>query len=162
MTAANLPFVSERHSRTAAFIVNAPIDKAFPLFGPIREKEWAYGWNPEILFPIGPLVTEKMVFQTLGGLHGSAEMYTWTIVKFQPTDHIIEYQVTASDRLWFITVVCSSSGSSTNVSVTYSYTGLTPDGNLKNQKSIEDMFIEDLNDWERAINHYLRTGTQLH
>src|SRR5262245_10342915 len=53
-----------RISRTATFRAEGPIDKVFPLFGPVLEKEWCWGWNPEILYSTSPLIEEKMIFRT--------------------------------------------------------------------------------------------------
>ena len=36
-------FESKRISRTSIITLNAPLEKVFPLFGPIKEKEWADG-----------------------------------------------------------------------------------------------------------------------
>src|SRR5258706_16458471 len=30
----------------------APVERVFPLFGPVREKLWAPGWNPQIVYPL--------------------------------------------------------------------------------------------------------------
>lgn len=150
-----------RVQRSATIHLEATIDKAFPLFGPIREKDWAYGWNPEIIYPANTLVEKHMVFRTQGGLHGTGEAYTWVIVNFEPSHGMIEYMVSASERLWFITVSCSPSSSGTNVTVTYSYTGLTEEAMCKNELAINDMYASELKDWEEALNHYLTTGKQL-
>ena len=49
----------------------------------------------------------------------------------------------------------------TNVTVTYTYTGLTDEGNRKNKLAIEKIYANNLKDWEKAINRYLETGQQL-
>jgi hypothetical protein len=162
MTQHNVDFKAEHIKQSATIHLDAPINKVFPLFGPIREKDWAYGWNPQVIYPGDTLVAKQMVFRTQGGLHGSPETYTWVIVNYEPLQSTIEYMVSASERLWFITVSCRPSGSDTLATVTYSYTGLTEEGNRKNKQAIIDMFASELKDWEAAINHYLKTGTQLH
>jgi len=152
-------FQAERVQRTGSFVVHAGIEKSFPLFGPIREKDWAYGWEPTVLLSKDFLVEEHMVFQT-NGSHGD-EKYTWTVSKYQPELHLVEYTVFTSERLWFITVSCEEVGDKTEVKVTYTYTGLTDEGNRKNKEAMAKMFADDLKDWEAAINHYLETGQQL-
>ena len=157
MPAHNNNFKSKRVERAATIVLNAPLEKVFPLFGPIREKDWAHGWDPTIIFPADTLVSKHMVFRTSGGLHGSNEPYTWTIVGYETQRSFIEYQVTASDRLWFISISCAANGDSTAASIKYSYTGLTEEGNKKNEVAIEKMYESDLKDWETAINKYLST-----
>ncbi|HMJ70836.1 MAG TPA: SRPBCC family protein [Cyclobacteriaceae bacterium] len=153
---------TSRIHQSGTIRLDAPIDKVFPLFGPIREKDWAHGWDPQVIYPKDTLVEKQMVFCTRGGLHGSTETYTWVVVNYEPNRSTIEYMVTASERLWFITVSCNPAGANTMATVTYSYTGLTEEGNRKNEVAIKDMFASNLKDWEAAINHYLKTGTQLH
>lgn len=152
-------FKAERVQKSASFIVNASMEKAFPLFGPIREKDWAAGWEPQMIYSIDPLVEEHMVFQTKG-THNSEPEYTWALTQYKPSDFFIEYTVSTSNRIWFITVKCQPHGETTNVTVTYSYTGLNELGNQLNKTAIEKMYEHNLKDWEEAINHYLATGKQ--
>jgi hypothetical protein len=41
---------AKRISRSSTITLNAPLEKVFPLFGPIKEMEWAEGWQPEIMY----------------------------------------------------------------------------------------------------------------
>jgi len=152
-------FKSERIQKSASFVVRAPLEKAFPLFGPIREKEWAAGWEPQIIFSIDPEVEEHMIFKTAGGHPGESE-YLWALTQFRPDESLVEYTVSTSNRVWFITVKCKPNGNYTNVTVTYSYTGLTEHGNQLNKIALDKMFAHNLRDWEEAINYYLATGKQ--
>jgi hypothetical protein len=149
----------QRIEQTASFIVKSKIEKVFPLFGPIREKEWATGWEPEIIYSNHPEVEEHMIFTTPGKLQG--EQYIWVITQYRPFDFIIEYTVSARDRIWFITVMCESQDKDTKVTVTYSYTGFTEQANQLNQNALKNMFAHNLKDWEEAINFYLETGKRL-
>jgi hypothetical protein len=150
-----------RIQRSATIHLDAPIEKAFPLFGPVREKDWAFGWDPEVICPKGALVEKHMVFRTQGGLHGSPEAYTWMIVNYEPSRGLIEYLVSASERLWIITVACIAAGSGTGVNVTYSYTALSDEAARKNEVALAGIFASDLKDWQEALNYYLATGKQL-
>jgi len=149
--------VNLRISRSATLSLNADIDKVFPLFGPVLEKEWAYSWDPEIIFSGTDLVEEGMIFRT----KGEEEHYTWVVTKYQPDNYIVEYTVNTSTRIWFILVACKQAGSKTLAKVTYTYTGLTGKGMELNRAALAKMFEFDLRDWEDAINFYLQTGRQL-
>lgn len=151
---------SERVARTATFDVHSPIHTVFPLFGPIREKEWASGWNPEIIYSNHPEVEQHMVFKTRGK-HADEPEYVWIVTTYQPDEYRIEYTVSTANRVWFITVQCESMQQETRVTVTYSYTGLNASGNERNKEMLAGMFANELKDWEAAINHYLRTGAIL-
>jgi hypothetical protein len=152
-------FKSERISKTASFFVEGEIENVFPLFGPIREKEWAEGWNPEIIFSNSSLVEERMIFRTKGS--GDEQYYHWAITQLIPAQHQIEYTVSTPNRIWFIRVECVSSGNKTKASVSYTYTGLNEKGNDLNKIALEKMFSNDLKDWQNAINHYLHHGKML-
>lgn len=158
---AQTSFNAERVEKTASFEVNASIEKAFPLFGPIREKEWAAGWEPQIIFSSNPEVEEHMIFKTSGRYHGEEE-YLWVVSQFKPKEYFIEYTVSTSQRVWFISVKCRPGRKNTIVTVTYSFTGLSVEGNKLNQQALDKMYARDLKDWEEDISYYLETGKQKH
>ena len=155
----SLNFESERISRTSIITLNAPLDKVFPLFGPIKEKEWADGWSPEIVYSKTNLLEEHMVFKTKSHGHGETH-YTWIVTKYAPEQSFIEYTVFTSERLWCITIKCSENTNiqTTDAEITYTYTGLTEKGNAINEKALQSMYSKDLKDWEETINYYLKTG----
>jgi hypothetical protein len=152
-------FKSERISRSASFIVDGKIEDVFPLFGPVREKEWAEGWDPEIIFSTNNLVEEHMIFQTK--VSSGEKVYTWVITQFDPVKYLVEYTASTTNRIWFIRVQCKAAGESTSATVTYTYTGLTPEGNELNRNALGKMYINDLRDWQEAINYYLHNGKML-
>lgn len=150
----------KRIERSASFIVNTNIEKAFPLFGPIREKDWCAGWEPEVVYSNHSEVEQHMIFKTTASDPKEKE-YLWIITQYNPVDFLIEYTVSTPQRIWFITVVCKSLSEKTKVTVTYSYTGLTEEGLVINQAALEKMFAHNLKDWEEAINFYITTGKRL-
>jgi hypothetical protein len=160
MTQIETSQTAERIERSASFIVNAEIENTFPLFGPIREKEWAAGWEPQIIYSRSPKVEAHMIFKTAASNPDEKE-YLWVVTQYRPADFFIEYKVSTFQRIWFITVSCKPQQEKTLVSVTYSYTGLTEAGNRINRQALEKMFADNLKDWEEAINYYLTTGKRL-
>jgi hypothetical protein len=160
MTHTGISQTAERIERTASFLVKAPIEKAFPLFGPIREKEWAAGWEPQVIYSQHPEVEEHMIFKTVSNSPDEKE-YVWVVAQYRPINFFIEYQVSTHQRIWFIMVKCKPQQENTLVSVTYSYTGLTDNGNRINQESLTKMFTHELKDWEEAVNFYITTGKRL-
>lgn len=156
---AQAPFKAARVEKSASFKVNTSVEKAFPLFGPIREREWTAGWEPQIIYSSGAEVEEHMVFKTTARHQGEDE-YLWVITQFRPKDFFVEYMVSTSQRIWFIAVKCRPHGQSTNVTVTYSFTGLTAEGNSMNELALHNMYANNLKDWEEDINYYLATGKQ--
>jgi len=155
-------FESQRISKTSIITLNAPLSKVFPLFGPIREKDWAAGWNPQLIYSISDLVEEHMVFRTHSS-NGFEPDFTWTISKYNPDQSFIEYTVFTQERLWWIAIQCreETTRDTTEAKITYTYTGLTENGNAINAKALDMMYHQDLKDWEEAINRYLKTGKRL-
>jgi hypothetical protein len=152
-----LEFTPERIQKCAVIKVEYPIDKVFPLFGPVREMEWAFGWHPEIIYSSTNLVEEHMIFRTKAR-HAEEDYYLWVITKYEPSKYNIEYMVSTPNRVWFIHVDCESEGLFTQVKICYAYTGLNETGNRLNRESLQNMFADNLIDWQQAINHYLKHG----
>jgi hypothetical protein len=146
-------------TKTSIIMLESGVDDVFPLFGPIREKEWADGWNPRVLTATQD-VSEHMMFRTRSKYTDEPD-YTWIISKYHPEQFLIEYTVISSDRIWFITVACKAVGTITEATITYSYNGFTATAIARNRESAEKMFAHSLKDWETAINYFLRTGKKL-
>ena len=155
-------FKSKRISKTRIINLNAPLGKVFPLFGPIREKEWAADWNPQLIFSITGLAEEHMVFCTQSP-QGHDPNFTWIMSRYSPDQSFIEYTVFAPERLWWITIQCREgiTESLTEAEITYTFTGLTENGNAINARALDAMYHQELKDWEVSINHYLKTGERL-
>ena len=155
-------FQAQRISQTRRIKLNAALPIVFPLFGPITEKLWVPGWNPEIVFLDKEAIAEHMIFRTPPRFEKEPP-YTWILSKYAPEQALVEYTVFTPERLWTITVQCEAgdSAQTTHADVTYSYTGLSEQGNALNEKALQAMYANDLKDWEEAINYYLRTGEML-
>lgn len=147
---AALDFKSRRVEQTASFTLQASVEVAFPLFGPMKERLWAPGWNPEIVYSTTHEVEEQMVFRTTAA-YGEPEPYTWVITQYRPDDYFVVYTVFTTQRIWFISVRCVPNGAKTNVTVTYSYTGLSSNGNELNEIALQQMFEHNLTDWQEPF-----------
>lgn len=92
-------FTAKRISKTRDIRVNAGLEKVSPLCGSIREREWAAGWDPDILFPPASLGEERTVFRTRShGGHGEANS-TWVVPEYLPEQGTIEYTVFTTERV---------------------------------------------------------------
>ena len=150
-------------SKTATITLNGPFEQVFPLFGPVRERDWAEGWEPQILLSDAGNIEEHMVFQTQPHFEEETRPYTWTVSKFEPAAGFIEYTTFAEDRLWWITIQCEElpSGEQCRAAIRYTYVGFNQNGNHRNQLALAAMYEHGLKDWEYAINYYLDTGQRL-
>src|SRR5262245_18946293 len=86
-------FKSQRIQRTAVIAIRGSMDAVFPLFGPIREKEWAHGWDPQPVYPEDPPAETHMVFTTRNDYN---EESLWALTQFDPEKYLVEYTVTAT------------------------------------------------------------------
>lgn len=154
-----MSFKSERITRTRQIILNGPISEVFPLFGPVKEIEWA---PPRVIYLEGDFIEEHMVFVTTSH-HGQEPDSIWTVSRYHPENACVEYTVMAPERIWWITIQCRESidQKQTKAEITYCYTGLTEWGNMINQIALDKMFEHDLKDWEEQISFYLSTGHKL-
>ena len=107
----NTLFKAQRVIRTSEITLHAPPEKAFPLFGPVREAEWADGWQPQIIYADTPLAEEEgAVFTTPNP--GEADTI-WIITRYDPAAYHIEYaRVTPGSTAVRIVIDCQAAPSS--------------------------------------------------
>jgi len=132
----------------------------FPLFEPINEKKWAYGWELDVIYPTTAQIEEGMVFKTRG--HDLDEKI-WTISKFDKKQFLIEYiNIEPGSKLCKIQIQCKgNSDNSTTANVTYRLTALSEKGNDYIDTFTDKYYEKWIVSWQKAIHHYLETGTIL-
>jgi hypothetical protein len=139
---------------TAAFEINQPIEKMFPLFSPEGEKLWAPDWDYENIMGSTDL-HEDYVFITKNHDHASTNAI-WVVKKYEPESYLIQlYKVEPEDKIGTITVKCTVSGDSrTKTEVTYEYIGLSERAN----KFISEFTVTEYRDfiaeWENLLVKY--------
>ena len=149
-----MPFPAKHVEKSATITLHGDIDTVWPLFDPINESKWVSVWKPEILYPASRAVQEGMVFRT----HGTV----WVVTRYDTERRRITYTVSHPEKVHTIDVQCTKHGASlTDATVTYSYTGLSEAGNELVVEDANKMFANDLEDWQKLINHYLETGEPL-
>jgi len=150
-------FQAKSVTRTGWFRLSSTAERVFPLFGPVREKEWAEGWEPEVIYPLDAIAAEGMVFQ----VSPPGEPATvWILTRLDPARHeIVYYMVTPGVRVGKIQVRCGDNGDgSSTVNVSYTFTALSEAGNRYVEDFGEEKYAARMRHWEHAINYYLRTG----
>ncbi|MCX6101068.1 MAG: hypothetical protein NTV92_06570 [Candidatus Bipolaricaulota bacterium] len=148
--------------KTSIIRLDAPLAQAFPLFGPLREREWAEGWNPEVVWPATESIQERMVF-IVRSPHGHGHDSTWLISRYAADGGLLEYTVFSPDSVHWILIRCRAveDGRATEAEITYTYVGTSEDARFQNERALETIYHRNLKDWEEAINHYLRTGQRI-
>jgi hypothetical protein len=153
-------FKAEHVTRTGSILLHGRIGEVFPLFGPVREAEWAHGWAITILHAETDLLEEEgAVFTT--HLHDDLPTI-WLITCYEPAAHRIEYaRLTPKSRATMVKIRCEAAGDQTRAQVTYAITGLNEHGNQYVREFTESAYTSMMQHWEHAINHRLTTGETL-
>jgi hypothetical protein len=91
MTIGQAPAVPlSRHrqiERTMTLALEAPADMAFPLFGPLREREWDPAWNPVFVAPDDGRACAPGTVFTTAHPHESI----WVMTTYDPARHRVRY-----------------------------------------------------------------------
>jgi hypothetical protein len=134
--------------------LNAAPATVLPLFGPIREAEWAHGWNPAILYPTDRVQKPGAVFTT--GKPGKETF--WIMTAYDETGYRVSYAViepeVAAEQLEIV-LTPFSGGSATQAVVTHRWTALSEEANPRVREWARE-FPGQRDHWEHAINQRLQ------
>lgn len=152
-------FIAQRMARSHTIHLPGALSRVFPLFEPLGEKQWAHGWNPEMLYPSSGTAQTGAVFTTQ---HASEPAKIWTIIvyeKAQTQAQVSYLNVLPDSHLSKIDVCCASNGvQATTACITYTLTALTPQGNAYLEGFTQDYYQHYISSWETAITHFLLHG----
>lgn len=143
----------ERMHRSAlfAFTAQARYAEVFPLFGALREKAWAPGWNPDFVWPRPAGDRAGMVFRVAQG----GRVATWVATAFDQAAGRVQYvYVVPEVMVTLITLTVRDRGPTTDVEVQYDRTSLSPDAD----RLVSAMAANDRSagpEWAEQINAYL-------
>jgi hypothetical protein len=124
-----------------------------PLFGPIREAEWAHGWNPVILYPPDRQPQAGSVFTT----EGKNTDVVWVLTRFDEQALEVQY-VQVLPKVWAGQILIRLKGSGpgqTQATVIYKRTALSPEAD-QGVEAFAHHFPEQREHWQSAINQRLR------
>lgn len=142
--------MTRRSHASHAIRIAAPAAQCQRFFTPAGEELWVDGWRPSYLAPEDGRTEPGMVFTT-----GAGDDYTiWSLVDFDTERLYARYsRVTPATRCGFVEVQCRPDGKhATRVSVTYTLTALTPEGNQVLEAFEGDRFAEMIEGWKTAID----------
>jgi len=147
------PSVSLAHTdRTFEFIAFAPLSRVAPLFGAMRERDWAHEWNPVFVWPDASQDREGMVFTVAHGHKQSV----WVNTQYDPEHGRFQYVYVIPDVMaTLLTLRLEPREAHTIVRARYERTALSPEGS----SIVESMAQQDdraAPDWERQVNSYLK------
>lgn len=145
--------VTHQHTQTN----HAPPEKVFPLLCPVREGDWVPGWQYRLIYSQSGMAELGCVFTTP---NDDGSETTWLCTDYDPAYFRIAYAwVTPGQVACQIRIQLEPApGSITRAHIQYTYTGLSPEGNKEVARFDDKWFRTKMEGWEKAINHYLRTG----
>ena len=148
-------FQANAVSHTGTIRLNGPVDKVFPLFGPVRESDWAAGWSPELIYPTDTDVAEGMVFKVAG----ETGLGFWVITRYDPQQHTVAYvNLTPGHMVNRILITCGEVGGKTDATITYWHVALDERGNDFVRRMDAQAYAAKMAHWQQAINYRLETN----
>ena len=149
--------VIEQRTQSFTIGLNGSVAHVTPLFGPVREAEWAADWSPRFIHPAQGVQREGAVFTTTTAHHRDR---VWLLTTYDVTNGRVEYVVmtpafTASE----IKICVVPDGEQRcKATITYRRSALTPQGNDEVAKLDTHWAEEQRIHWETAINEALAKG----
>jgi hypothetical protein len=139
--------------RAASYIelhLNASADTAFPLFGPVRESEWAPDWSPVWIYPPDPRQTADGAVFTISRHSGSS---TWVMTVYDTDRRTVEYvNFLPGNRITEISITVRPETPATSIArVSYRVTALSQSGSAFVAHFAKNFPAEGPH-WEKAIN----------
>ena len=149
------PALAHTHEEFS-FVVNAPYDEAFPLFGAYEERKWAAGFEPKFIHPSPAQDQQGMVFTT----EHEGRTRVWTNSVFDRQTGHVQYVYFAPDTM--VTQIdihlTKASAAETRVDAVYERTALRPEANAQ----VAEFARGDASSgpkWAKAIAGYLERSS---
>ena len=141
---------SSPQSQERSFRVNAPCALAFALFTPLGERAWAPGWEPELL---SGEEDRGSVFRTRA--HGVETL--WIITDYRPNEGRVSYaRLKQGSNFGLVDVECRDAGGGSEVTVRYTLTGVTPEGEAWVREFLDDAHYDAfIREWQDSIDKAL-------
>jgi hypothetical protein len=145
--------------RTGQITLQGPVEKVFPLFGPVDEAKWAPGWEPSIKY--GANAELGTVFTTDSS--SPSHPATWIVSRYDGKAHDMQYIVVfPEDRVVQLDIACQSGNAGeTRCDVTYAITALSDSAHPAVERYTQEKHEQRIARWQMAINHYLQTGARI-
>lgn len=145
----------------------AAAEKVFPLLCPVREADWLPGWQYRLIYSESGFAELGCVFTTPNPPGSAvpdraAAETTWIVTDYDPAAFRITYLwIDPGHIITELRIQLTARGQdAATTSIRYRYTALSPEGNRELEHYTQEWFESKMQNWERTINHYLRTGTK--
>lgn len=148
-----------RVSYTYKQTINGAIKKIMPLYCPVKELDWCENWAPKAVYSNSGLVEKDCVFITS---HEETDI-VWIVTDYDIEKGHVEmvYHVPGVQVTKLEIQVTPITEDKAKALLTYTKTSLSELGNKDLEEFTEENFTIMMDSWEKAMNHYLKTGEML-
>lgn len=147
-----------RATRTYTQKLIAGTERVFPLLCPVREALWIHDWDPSTVWSDSGVAETDCVFLMPGTPHPAI----WFVTRHEPERGFVEMlKVVPEMTVCRLSIQLSETATGCDAVVTYSHTGLGPQGDTFVENFTEAFYERFMRDWEALLNHYLQTGEAL-
>ena len=145
--------VSYQYMRTN----DAPPERVFPLLCPVREAEWAPGWQYRLIYSPSGVAEDGCVLSTP---NDTGPETLWMVTHYDPAAFTIAFAWVEPGMM--ATQIKIALGlaphGKTSAHIRHLYTGLSPAGNAVLDRYTSEWFLSKMQIWEKAVNHFLHNG----
>jgi hypothetical protein len=135
--------------------LHAGTAKVFPLLCPVREIEWADGWQPTLVVSASGLVEPDCVFTTPQG----NSQAIWYVTRHEPERFLVEMlKITPEVTACRVDIRLVPDGEACFADVAYTHTSLGPEGDRFVANFTADYYRQFMQTWENELNDFLTTG----
>ena len=148
-----------RVTRTCVQTIEGTPGEIMPLYCPVREAEWCAGWDPIVIYSESGVVEPDCVFVTGDGTVESA----WFVTRYDPAAGQVE-MIKHTPGITFVKLSISLEpfiGTTTRATISYNFTALSSAGDRALEAFTAESYATMMQAWEKAMNHYLKTGELL-
>ena len=143
-------------TRTYTQKLLAEPSRVFPLLCPVREAEWLERWKPIIVRSQSGFAEVGCVITTPASPHNAI----WYVTRHEPKDFFVEMiKISPAVTACELSIQLSGTPDGCEAIVTYTHLSLGLEGDLFVADFTEEFYRAFMQDWEKRLNFFLRTGT---
>jgi hypothetical protein len=127
-------------------------EQVFPLLCPVREREWASGWDPLTVISESGVAEADCVFTTAAEPHDAL----WYVTRHEPAAGFVEMLKISPDvTACRLSIQLRPAPGGCTAEVTYCHTSLGPAGDRFVAEFTADYYAGFMREWESRLNAYL-------
>lgn len=148
-----------RKKHTYVQHVHAAPETVFPLLCPVMETRWVPGWMPGTVLSESGVIERDCIFITRSKPHDAI----WLVSRHDPDAWRLEmYKVAPEHSVTRLEIALSGEpDGTTSAHIAYEVTAIGSAGERFVEEFTEEWYEDFMLSWEKAMNHYLKTGRKI-